>query len=362
MSRHLLFALMMVVMHGVASAALVRPQTPVPPFPYREVELAYDSPADPGVHLTGTLTMPAGSGPHPAVLLITGSGQQDRDETIFDHKPFLVLADHLARQGIASLRVDDRGKGGSHGEVANATTQDFARDASVSLAQLRAAPGIDPDRVGLVGHSEGGLIAAMLAAEPGNHVAFIVMLAGPGLSGAKILSAQVEDSARMAGVSGPALETIVELQESLIAQVLASHENSADLAERLASSLMKHAPAMSVDMARQRVARLATPWFRYFLATDPAEFLSRVQCPVLALNGSLDRQVRATDNLTAIGRALTAAGNTEGTLMTLAGLNHLFQTATTGAPSEYAQIDETIAPTALAQISDWIQHRFPARH
>ncbi|MEN3109748.1 alpha/beta hydrolase family protein [Uliginosibacterium paludis] len=356
-----LVLLLMLLMQGVAGAAALRPQTPQAPFPWQAQELAYDSPTDPGVHLTGTLVLPEGKGPFPAVLLVTGSGQQDRDETLFGHKPFLVLADFLARHGIASLRVDDRGTGGSTGDVLHATSEDFARDARASLAHLRAAEGIDPARVGVIGHSEGGLIAAMLAAEPANQVAFVVMLAGPGLSGARILSNQVEDMARVGGSSGPALAAMVDLQDRLLALAMQGEEDPEALTTRLATELRKAVPALSQEAARARVATLASPWYRYFLATDPAVFLSRVRCPVLALNGSRDLQVRAADNLAAIGSALGRAGNPDVSLETLNGLNHLFQSAQTGAVSEYAQIEESFAPAALERVAGWIRSRAHGR-
>lgn len=355
--RRLACGLMLLILSGLAGAASLRPQTPQPPFPWQARELAYDSPTDVGVHLTGTLVLPEGKGPFPAVLLITGSGLQDRDETVFGHKPFLVLADHLARHGIASLRVDDRGTGGSTGEVMQATSADFARDAQASLARLKSEAGIDPARVGVMGHSEGGLIAAMLAADPANQIAFMVMLAGPGLDGVRVVTSQVEDIARLNGVSGQALATIVRLQRELLDLARQSHDDADTLTGRLAEKLSAAAPGLSPAAARARVAGMSSPWYRYFLSTDPAEYLVRVKCPVLALNGSKDLQVRAADNLPAIGEALRKAGNRDVSLETLNGLNHLFQTATTGAVMEYAQIEESFAPAALNRISDWIRAR-----
>lgn len=350
-----LLVLCLSLMLGAAAAAPLRSQTPQPPFPYSEVELEFDSPYEAGVHLAGTLVLPLGKGPHPAVLLITGSGQQDRDETIFGHKPFLVIADYLARRGIASLRVDDRGMGKSKGKVLQATTETFASDAKAELAYLRTRPEIDPARVGLIGHSEGGLIAAMLAAEPTQAVAAVVMLAGPGVSGARILSNQVEDGARMAGASPAAVSVTVEAQERLISVVLTSKAPTAGLVGELTLAMMDMAPELDETNARNKVAPLALPWFRYFLATDPASFLARVQNPVLALNGEKDIQVRASANLPAIEQALKAGGNRDVIIKNLPGLNHLFQTAPTGLIAEYEKIDETFAPAALKIMGDWLE-------
>ncbi|WP_158239273.1 S9 family peptidase [Uliginosibacterium sp. TH139] len=352
-----LVSLCLGMMLGAAAAAPLRSQTPQAPFPYSEVELEFDSPYEAGVHLVGSLMLPPGKGPHPAVLLITGSGQQDRDETLFGHKPFLVIADYLARRGIASLRVDDRGVGKSKGALLYATTETFANDARAELAYLRARPEMDATRIGLIGHSEGGLIAAMLAAEPNQAVAGVVMLAGPGVSGARILSNQVEDGARVSGASPAVLSAMVEAQERLISVVLASKATTVGLVSELTLAMMDIAPALNETNARKKVAPLALPWFRYFLATDPASFLARVQSPVLALNGEKDIQVRASTNLPAIEQALKSGGNRDVTVKKLPGLNHLFQSAQTGLPAEYEAIDETFAPSALKIMADWLDQR-----
>lgn len=356
-----LLSLYLGVMLGAAAAAPLRSQTPQAPFPYREVELEFDSPDEAGVHLAGTLVLPPGKGPHPAVLLITGSGQQDRDETIFGHKPFLVIADALARRGIASLRVDDRATGKSKGALHEATSETFASDARLELAVLRARPEIDAARVGLIGHSEGALIAAMLAADPAQHIAAVVMLAGPGLSGARVLSNQVEDGVRVSGAAQPAVRAAVTAQERMISLVLESQASTEMLEDELTRAMLQMAPALDAASARKRVARLASPWFRYFLATDPAVFLSRIQSPVLALNGEKDIQVRASANLPAIEQALQAGGNRDVTVKILPGLNHLFQTAQTGLIAEYDKIDETFAPAALKIMGDWLDERTSKR-
>ncbi|MDO6388346.1 S9 family peptidase [Uliginosibacterium sp. 31-12] len=353
-----LLGLCLSMMLGAATAAPLRSQTPQAPFPYSEVELEFDSPYEAGVHLAGSLMLPPGKGPHPAVLLITGSGAQDRDETISGHKPFLVIADYLARRGIASLRVDDRGVGLSRGSWQNATTASFAGDARTALEVLRARPEIDAARVGLIGHSEGGVIAPMLAAEPANRVAFIIMLAGPGVTGDLLLQRQVEDLNLASDISPDVAKGNARIQAALNSVVLKHPDASPEaLIDLLVAAMLQISPQTRADVARRLVSSLAWPWQRYFLALDPAPFLQRVQCPVLALNGEKDTQVSAIDNLPAIERALKAGGNRDVTLKALPGLNHLFQTAQTGALAEYGSIDETFSQAALKIMADWLEQR-----
>lgn len=333
--------------------SIVRPQEPKKPYPYTEEEVAYDNKPG-GSHLAGTLTLPTGAGPFPAALLITGSGQQDRDEALMGHKPFLVLADYLTRKGIAVLRVDDRGMGGSTGDVVNATTEDFAGDTLAGVRFLQARKGIDPRRIGLIGHSEGGAIAPMVAArEPG--VAFIVMLAGTGVPGEQVSLSQSEALAKSMGASGEAMDRNREVQR----QVMALVKEEADpkvrqrRLEALAAQLTAATPAAAPAMTNQfRMA--ASPWFRFFTMYDPAPTLAKVTCPVLALNGELDTQVIASLNLPPIVKALEAGGNRDYEVVKFPGLNHLFQTAKSGLPDEYARIEETMAPVALETIAAWI--------
>lgn len=243
-----------------------RPQEPQKPFPYQAEEVTYDN-LKAGIKLAGTLTTPQTGGPFPAAILISGSGPQDRDEALLGHKPFLVLADYLTRQGLAVLRFDDRGVGKSTGEFAKATSADFATDVLAGVEYLKTRKEIDSKKIGLIGHSEGGLIAPMVAAQSAD-AAFIVLMAGPGISG--------------------------------------------------------------------------------------EEILKKVQCPVLAINGEKDLQVPPQENLAAIAQGLKAGGNKKFVIKELAALNHLFQTASTGAPAEYAKIEETISPAALLAMGDWI--------
>lgn len=334
-----------------------RPQTPRPPYPYREEEVTYTNGE---ITLAGTLTLPGDEGPYPAVLLITGSGAQDRDETLFYHKPFLVIADFLTRAGIAVLRSDDRGVGGSGGSIATATTADFAEDALAGVRFLKSRPEIDSTRIGLLGHSEGGVVAPMAAANSGD-VAFIVLLAGTAVPGDEVLYRQLAEISR----ANLRVEEWVERQGALQRSVLAAVKADADpdtIRARLAAMIRMQSPVADEETVRQQVAaemrRMRTPWFRFFLTYDPRTALRRVKVPVLALNGTLDLQVLHDQNLPQIEAALREAGNTDVTIRRFEGLNHLFQRARTGSPVEYAQIEETIAPEVLETIRDWIVERF----
>jgi uncharacterized protein len=333
---------------------LARPQEPKKPYPYDEQEVAYENKAG-AAKLAGTLITPRGAGPFPAVFLITGSGQQDRNESLAGHKPFLVLADHLARKGIAVLRADDRGVGGSSGEVMGVTIEDFAGDALAAVEFLKSAPKIDAKRIGLIGHSEGGVIAPMVALRSAD-VAFLVLLAGTGVTGERILLHQTETLSKASGMPPDAVARNLEFQNQVHAIVKAE----ADPAERLAKlkELRAKLPAAAPGL-EQQIQMAALPWFRHMLMYDPAIALRKITLPVLALNGELDAQVPADMNLGAIEAALKQAGNKNYTVTRLPKLNHLFQTAKTGMPNEYAQIEETFAPSALDAISSWIAKRQP---
>ena len=358
-------SLPMVMVRGADAQMVVRrPQNPQPPFPYRTEEVAYDS--DPGVRLAGTLTLPQGPGPHPAVVLVTGSGAQDRDETLLNHKPFLVIADHLTRRGIAVLRVDDRGTGASTGSFVGATSEDFVRDAMAGVRFLRGRPEVAAGRVGIVGHSEGGMIAPMAAARTPD-VAFVVLLAGPGMRGADLLALQSELISRAGGTPDAQVQRTSAVQREMF-NAVATTADSAALVTRLREIAARHQASMTAEERAQDgnsaaeweagINQLVSPWLRYFLRYDPAPALRGTRVPVLALNGALDLQVPADQNLAAIQAALSAAGNRDVTVEKLPGLNHLFQTATTGAPSEYGTIEETFSPAALQRISAWILERF----
>jgi pimeloyl-ACP methyl ester carboxylesterase len=345
-----------------------RPQTPKPPFPYREEPVTYENKGA-GVTLAGTLTIPRGDGPFPAVILISGSGAQDRDETIFEHKPFLVLADALTRRGIAVLRVDDRGVGGSSGNRAGATSEDYASDVRAGLAYLKSRTEVDGKAIGLVGHSEGGIIAPLVAAESAD-VAFIVLLAGTGLPGDEVLVSQLGLILKAMGVTGEKLDKSLDSQRRLVA-VVKSESDKQKAMEAMRAILRESRDQLpekerdEFDQSKRsldaQLRQLGSPWFKFFLTHDPRPTLARVRCPVLALCGEKDLQVAPRENLTAIEAALKSGGNARVTIKELPGLNHLFQSSTTGLPSDYARIEETIAPSVLALIGDWITAQMAAR-
>ena len=344
-----------------AGAALTpprRPQTPQPPFPYAAEEVAFDNPVESGVHLAGTLTLPAGKGPFPAAVLITGSGQQDRDETLLGHKPFWVIADYLSRRGIAVLRVDDRGTGKSTGEVAKATSADFATDANAAFAYLRTRKEIKPKAIGFIGHSEGGMIGP-IAMATNKDAAFLVMMAGPGTALDQLMLSQ----RRLIGASMGQSEEAMNRAEPVMAAVFKAIVNGKTYEDGLAAARTVLTPeamaALGVPPSTDPqlvLGQVATPWFRYFLSYDPAPNLRAIKVPVLAMNGSLDRQVPPVENLAAIKAALK--DNKDVTIVEIPGLNHLFQTAKTGAVGEYAQSEETVAPVALERMASWINARF----
>jgi hypothetical protein len=328
---------------------LRRPQNPVKPYPYREEEVTYANKAA-GTTLAATLAVPSGQGPFPAVLLISGSGPNDRDESMLGHKPFLVLSDYLTRRGIAVLRADKRGIGKSTGNLAVATTADFATDAEAGVAYLKTRSEVDPHKIGLVGHSEGGVIAPMVAAR-NSDVAFIVMMAGDGVPGDQIIVEQVRLLDEVAGASKEkAAEAAVQERELLT--LVEAEKNEAALDKKLREQLAADGvPEAQIGVSIQS---LTSPWYRYFLTYDPATALRKVACPVLVLNGSKDLQVPPAQNLPAIRKALEDGGNKHFEIDEMPGLNHLFQTAKTGSPTEYAQIEETISPAVLDKIAGWI--------
>ncbi len=312
---------------------VLRPQTPKPPYPYKVEDVTYRSERG-GVTLAGTLTRLASAGPFPAVILISGSGAQDRDETIFQHKPFLVLADVLTRRGIAVLRVDDRGVGGSTGSVAKSTSEDFAGDVIAGIAFLKSRADINAKKIGLIGHSEGGLIAPLVAVRS-SDVAFIVMMAGTGLPGAEISYLQGRLIGKAMGVDEKALAKQFDMQKQLF-DIIKSESDHAKVRARVLDMTKKLVSELSEDERKQagdinalvdsQIKGLDSPWMRFFLTFDPRPTLAKVHCPVLALNGEKDLQVPPKENLDEIRKALQQAGNTRVTIKELPGLNHLFQT------------------------------------
>ncbi len=339
-----------------------RPQNPEEPYPYLAEDVTYANPEG-GHTLAGTFTRPASGGPFPAVILISGSGPQDRDEALMGHRPFLVLADHLTRRGIAVLRYDDRGVGESTGDFGSATSQDFASDALAAVAYLKTRDDVDPGEIGLAGHSEGGIIAPM-AAVASPDVSYIVLMAATGVNGERILYAQAALIARAAGAPEEAVAANREQQRAIF-EVLKREPDPGRAGEEITaifrSGLERANPGgdtASNDAMQQAIAaqvqQVNNPWFRYFLTYEPAPMLERVTVPVLAINGEKDLQVPYEENLREIEAALRRGGNTRFETHALPGLNHLFQHAQTGAPSEYQSIEETWSVEAMELVADWI--------
>ncbi len=348
---------------GAAQAPeLKRPQEPKRPYPYSEEEVVFENKSA-GITLAGTLTLPKEKGAFPAVVLISGSGPQDRDETVFGHRPFLVLADYLTRRGIAVLRFDDRGAGKSTGDPSKATSADFATDALAAVEYLKTRNEINAKQIGLLGHSEGGLMAPMVAAQSPNEIAFIVLMAGTAVTGEEVLLVQAELIAQAGGASKESIAKNRAVQEKIFA-VLKEEKDDNRAAERIRATMKEALEQMSAEekkvhgiseeMIEIQVQQTLSPWFRFFLTFDPRPTLAQVRCPVLALNGEKDLQVAPSQNLPEIVKALEAGGNSDYTVVKFANLNHLFQTSQTGAPSEYAQIEETFSPVALEVIGNWI--------
>lgn len=339
----------------------LRPQEPSKPFPYYTEDVKFVN-GNGNFVLAGTLTMPGKTGVFPAVILITGSGPQNRDEEILGHKPFLVIADYLTRNGIAVLRFDDRGTNESKGDFKTATSLDFSTDVEAALDYLLSRKEIDKSKIGLIGHSEGGLIAPMVAVRR-KEVSFIVLLAGPGISGKRILLSQEELIGRASGESEVVIKDLTSVS-NVAYDLVAGSQNPDTLKKTLTayfSSRLKSDTAFAKTVGADpeqfiasQVRQLATPWMKYFIQYDPAPALERVKCPVLALDGSKDLQVPPEIDLAAIKTALQKGGNTRVTTVELPNLNHLFQECKTGSPAEYATIEQTFSPIALDEMTKWI--------
>ncbi|MFZ4707092.1 MAG: alpha/beta hydrolase family protein [Bacteroidales bacterium] len=340
---------------------LKRPQEPVPPYPYKVEEVSFTNKKT-GIELAGTLTIPQGDGPFHAVVLITGSGPQNRDEEIMGHKPFLVIADYLSRNGIAVLRYDDRGVGQSKGNFGKATSFDFADDAEAAFEFLEKHALIDKKHTGLAGHSEGGLIAPIIAAR-NKDVDFIILLAGTGVAGEQILLAQ---SALIMEAGGSTQKEIEETRNvnNEIYRTIKQEPDSAKAMKLMVRAVENYINADTSIKASEKENRIkentaglsymTTPWMRAFLVLDPQQYLVKVKCPLLDLNGSNDLQVPCEMNQQAIEKAMKAGKNKDYKIVKLDGLNHLFQHSKTGSPVEYSTIEETFAPEALLVIKDWI--------
>ncbi|MGK9476938.1 alpha/beta hydrolase family protein [Melioribacter sp. OK-6-Me] len=343
-------------------AELRRPQNPERPFPYIEEEVTFLNPYD-DIKLVGTLTLPSGKGKFPAIVLISGSGPQDRDETIFSHKPFLIIADYLTRNGIAALRYDDRGVNKSGGNFYTATTEDFMKDAVAAVEYLKTRNEIDHEKIGLVGHSEGGLIAPMVAASS-DDVKFLVLLAPPGIPGKDLIPLQTELIMKTQGIDSLTISRTVS-EMKIVFEIITNNSDSLVVYNKLKELYQKEIEALpeevkkkpeySFDEFDRKAKNYLSPWFRFFLKYDPAWALENVKIPILALWGSKDLQVPARENMTALIKALEAAGNKQFKTVVCDDLNHLFQKSITGLPLEYGSIEETIYMPALEMIKDWIK-------
>jgi uncharacterized protein len=347
--------------------AKAKPQTPKPPFNYKAEEVEYDN-TDKTVHLAGTLTYPSTGNNFPAAILISGSGQQDRDETLMGHKPFAVIADRLTKLGFAVLRVDDRGTGKSTGDVDKATSSDFAKDVITSINYLKSRKDIDQNKIGLIGHSEGGLIAAIVAAER-SDINFMILLAGPGIKGADLLEEQGEQLIISSGISKEAVTAYKPFYRKII-DLSASGLDSATFATKVRQEFHAWKAKTDASLVRQvgftdmanteailqnLIPAFATPWMQFFLASDPSPLLQKTSAKVLALNGEKDIQVIATPNTEGIKNALLRSRSVKYDVKILPGLNHLFQKCTTCTINEYGMLDETFSETALDEITNWLQ-------
>jgi len=341
---------------------LVRPQDPVKPYPYYEEEITFRN-AKADVTLAGTLTLPKKDSVFPVVILISGSGPQNRNEELLGHKPFLILSDYLTRNGIAVLRYDDRGTSASTGDFKTATSVDFASDVEAGIAYLKTRKEINQKKIGLMGHSEGGIIAPMVASHS-KDISFIVLLAGTGIPGDQLLLLQQELIGKATGLGEADLKKAKNINLGAYDLVVKSKSNDQlkiDLTNYIKKSLAENGNAFKPedmsedDFVKLQVNQMASPWMQFFIQYDPAIALNKVKCPVLAINGEKDLQVPPKENLEAIKKALTKGGNKKVTTIELPNLNHLFQECKTGSPSEYATIEQTFSPVALAEILKWIK-------
>lgn len=346
---------------------LMKPQTPKPPFNYSVKDVTYEG-ANTKLTYGATLTYPNDNKMYPLVILITGSGRQDRDETIFDHKPFAVIADYLTKKGFAVLRVDDRGAGKSTGDFSKSTTADFALDAEEHIRYVKSLPMIDSTKIGLLGHSEGGLIAPMVAAR-NKTVAFIVLMAGPGIEITQLMAVQNEMVLKSAGIDQPAIAAYIPLYKQLMKTIISIDNNEEAINESkkivnewfritdktFVKSTTNISTEADIDKFATTMAQtLSTPWWKFFAAYNPQPTLQKVKCPVLAINGSADIQVPSVVSLKGIEAALTKGGNKQFTTKQFEGLNHLFQKCTKCTVPEYGELDTTIESEVLDTIGSWL--------
>ena len=360
------------ILFGILSIAAVvfltykttvrRPQEPPKPYPYYTEEITFQN-SQASITLAGTLTLPSAEGNYPTVILISGSGAQNRDEETSGHKPFLIIADHLTKHGLAVLRYDDRGVGQSTGDFKAATIADFASDVASAIKYLKTRKEVNSDKIGLIGHSEGGMVAPMVASNA-KGVSFMVLLAGPGIELMKVLIMQQELIAKADGVSESDIKKYILPPHQEAYQMIATSTNQDTLKIKLTNLVEQtydNFPAHLVpsegtkeQVVSIQVDKWSSEWFGDLLRYDPAPILEKITCPVLALNGEKDLQVTPKENLSGIDNALKKGGNIDVTVKELPNLNHLFQNCETGSPAEYGKIEETFSPIALKEISDWV--------
>lgn len=344
----------------IGESILKRPQTPQPPFNYKIEDVTFTNPIDKNT-LAGTLTTPINTKTFPVVVLISGSGQQNRDSEIFGHKSFWVIADDFAKKGIGVLRVDDRGTGSSNGATMTMTTQNFAEDTNAAVTFL-SQKGFK--NIGLIGHSEGGIIAPMVASK-NPTVKFIISMAGPGIPTDELLVLQSNAIAKAAGATEEELKSSEATNRKIYS--LVKNYNGTDLQAEVKKifiadmqKLPKEQQPSAEEIAKnaeQESAKIAIPWFTYFMKINPDAYWSKLKIPVLALNGSKDLQVISKENLAGIKASLEKAKNKKIEMVEFPNLNHLFQEATTGSVAEYGQLEQTIAPAVLEKMSSWILSR-----
>ena len=347
---------------AIEKEVIARPQEPRKPYPYYSEDITFEN-KEAKITLAGTLTLPKENGLFPVVILISGSGPQNRDEELLGHKPFLVLSDFLTRNGIAVLRYDDRGTAQSEGDFKAATSADFATDVESAIEYLKTRKEIDKKQIGLIGHSEGGIIAPMVA-NKSKDVAFIVLLAGTGLPGDQILLSQQRLIGKASGVRDELLQENELINKKAFDVVKKSNslEQLEDDLTNLLNKFLVDNPITDIpqgmssdDFVKLQITQVVNPWMQYFIKYDPSLALEKVKCPVLALGGEKDLQVPSKENLEAIKIALVKGGNKKVTIKELPNLNHLFQESITGTPNEYATIEQTFSPIALNEILKWIK-------
>ena len=346
----------LVLVRTDAPSQVSRPQQPEAPFPYATEDVRFASGADPGPTLAGTFSYPEASDSVPAVVLVSGSGPQTRTGEAMGHETLTVLADYLTRQGIAVLRYDERGQGESGGILQGATTPMLSDDVRGALSYLEARSEVDARRIGIVGHSEGGLIAGYLAARHPEQVDFLVMLGSPGVPGDAVLRDQLAASAERAGAQGARVDAQLQAQQRAF-DIVTQDADSAAVADELRTFITETSGISQGARIDREIRSLTDPWFRFFVRYDPTTDLQQLTQPVLALLGARDQQVRPGLNAEPLEAALRTAPTDAYDVVVLSKINHLFQTADTGAPAEYARIEQTMAPEVLDRIAAWILDR-----